>query len=77
MIFLECFRVDQGKGISSTYVNPVDRLMPARNAETVGRLSADVLSVKGSGEAGEGRRRGGHTQYSIKCIVSKSSELSP
>lgn len=53
------------EGIS--YVKPVDRFMPARNADT-GLRSVGILFDREAEEP---------TQDSIKCIVSQSSDLSP
>lgn len=49
------------------YVRPVDRLTPARKAETVAEVSPDVLY--------EEAEEGGNTQDGIKCQMGHSAEL--
>lgn len=49
-----------------TYVRPVDLLTPARNAETVGRMS-DLLLL---------RYISNHTEHRIKSIMRESTKLS-
>jgi hypothetical protein len=50
-----------------TYVKPVDRFIPARNADTGQRSVGMLIDL----EAGK------PTQDSIECIVSQSPDLSP
>ena len=45
----------------STYVKPVERFIPARNADTSHKLAINPI---------RSRREKGHTEDSIKCIVS-------